>query len=301
MLQTSRATADLATAAANIPEIERQIALKENQISVLAGKNPNAIETRVKLLEEIIPPDVPAGLPSALLERRPDVLSAEQTVRYANAQIGVAKSAYFPTIGLTTFFGKVSGPLSDVVSADTTAWSLGAHTAGPIFHGGALKAQKRQAVAFWEQAKAQYLQTALNAFRDVSDALISREKYDAIRAEQARAVQAYQDSVGFALKRYAEGFSSYYEVLEAQQQLFPAQLSLAQTEVNRRLVIVQLYKALGGGWNLTDAQWTAASTQAGAQNSSPPAKTADRFEAVSYAAGSLTTERRAVSRIRLLR
>jgi outer membrane protein, multidrug efflux system len=245
-LQTSRAVAVLATAASNIPELERQIALKENQISILMGMNPGMIESKVKLLEEVIPPEVPAGLPSALLERRPDVLSAEQTVRYASAQIGVAKSAYFPAIGLTTFFGKLSTPLSDITSANTKAWSLGANAAGPIFQGGGLKAQKRQAVAFWEQARVQYLQTALNAFRDVSDALISREKYDAIRAEQARAVQAYQEAVGFALKRYVDGFSSYYEVLEAQQELYPAQLALAQTEINRRLVIVQLYKALGG-------------------------------------------------------
>jgi len=273
VLQTSRAAAALATAASNIPELERQIALKENQISVLMGKNPGLIESKVKLLEEVIPPEVPAGLPSALLERRPDVLSAEQTVRYASAQIGVAKSAYFPAIGLTTFFGKLSTPLSDITSAGTNAWSLGANAAGPIFQGGGLKAQKRQAVAFWEQAKVQYLQTALNAFRDVSDALISREKYEATRVEQAQAVQAYQNAVGYALKRYVDGFSSYFEVLEAQQQLYPAQLALAQTEINRRLVIVRLYKALGGGWNLTDAQWTTANAQTGAQNPPRPSNT----------------------------
>jgi len=258
-LQTSRAAASLATSASNIPEFERQIALKENQISLLTGKSPGAIETKAKLLEEVIPPEVPAGLPSALLERRPDVLSAEQTLRYASAQIGVAKAAYFPTIGLTTFFGKLSTPLSDITSGDTNAWSLGANATGPIFQGGGLRAQKRQAVAFWEQTKAQYLQTALNAFRDVSDALISREKYDAVGADQARAVQASQQAVGLALKRYMAGFSSYFEVLEAQHQLYSAQLALAQTEINRRLVIVQLYKALGGGWNLTDAEFSAAS------------------------------------------
>ena len=257
-LQTSRATADLATAAANIPGFKRLIALKENQISVLMGQNPGSIETKVKLLEEIIPPEIPAGLPSALLERRPDVLAAAQTVRSANAQIGVAQSVYFPAIGLTTFFGKLSSPLSEISSGNTNAWSLGARVAGPIFQGGAITAQKRQAVAFWEQAKAQYLQTALSAFRDVSDALISRENFDAIRLEQIQAVQANEEAVRLALMRYMEGLSSYVEVLDALQRLYPAQLSLAQTEVNRRVVVVQLYRALGGGWNLTDAQWMAA-------------------------------------------
>ena len=126
---------------------------------------------------------------------------------------------------------------------------------GPIFNGGRLKAQKREAVAAWEQSKLQYEQTVLSAFRDVSDALISREKYDGIRADQLRAVQSYEDSFRLANMRFDQGFSSYYEVLEAQQLLYPAQQALAQTELQRRLVIIQLYKALGGGWNLTDAQF----------------------------------------------
>jgi outer membrane protein, multidrug efflux system len=263
-LQTSRAATDLAIAAASIPELERLIALKENQIDVLLGKNPGTIETRVNLLKETIPLAVPAGLPSALLQRRPDVLSAEQRLRYANAQIGVAKSAYFPKIGLTTFFGKLSTPLADLSSGNTNAWSLGANAAGPIFQGGALRAQSREAVAFREEARAQYQQTALNAFRDVSDALVSREKFDAIRAEQIRAVQSAEEAVRLALLRYTEGLSNYNEVLEAQQRLYPTQLALAQTEINRRLVIVQLYKALGGGWNLTDAQWVTANSPSGA-------------------------------------
>jgi multidrug efflux system outer membrane protein len=258
-LQTSRAEGDLATAAASIPELERLIGLKENQIGVLLGQNPGAIETKVKLLEEVIPLDVPAGLPSALLERRPDVRSAAQTVRAANAQIGVAQSAFFPAIGLTTFFGKLSTPLSELTSGNTNAWSIAPNVAGPIFHFGGLKARKRQAVANWEQASVQYRQTALNAFRDVSDALISRENYDAARDELMKSVQANQQAVGLARMRYLEGLSSYVEVLDALQRLYPAQLALAQTEVNRRLVIIQLYKALGGGWNLTDAEFMTAS------------------------------------------
>jgi multidrug efflux system outer membrane protein len=245
----------LQTAAASIPELQRVIALKENQICVLLGKNPGPIETKIALLDEAIPLEVPAGLPSSLLERRPDVLAAAERVRSANARIGVAQAAFFPTIGLTTFFGKLSTPLADLASGNTNAWSLGATAAGPIFQGGALKAQKRQAVADWQQTRVEYLNTALNAFRDVSDALISREQYEAVRAEQVQAVQSNQEAVRLAQMRFLDGISSYFEVLEAQQRLFPARLALAQTEVNRRLVVVQLYDALGGGWNLTDAQW----------------------------------------------
>jgi multidrug efflux system outer membrane protein len=254
-LQTSRGAADLASATATMPELERLIAIKENQINVLLGKNPGAVETRVKLLDEAIPLDVPAGLPSALLERRPDVLAAAANVRSANAQIGIAKAAYFPQIGLTTFFGKLSTPLADLSSGNTNAWSVGTGISGPIFQGGALKARRRQAVANWEEARAHYMQTALNAFKDVSDALISREKYDGVRAELIRAVQSNEQAVRLARTRYVEGLSNYNEVLEAQQRLFPAQLALADTEVSRRLIIIQLYRALGGGWKLTDPQW----------------------------------------------
>jgi multidrug efflux system outer membrane protein len=152
----------------------------------------------------------------------------------------------------------LSTPLSEISSGNTNAWSIASPIAGPIFHFGGLKAQKRQAVARWEEARAQYFQTALSAFRDVSDALISRENYDNARVEQIRAVQANQEAVRLARMRYMEGLSSYVEVLDALQRLYPAQLSLAQTEVNRRLVVVQLYKALGGGWNLTDGQFMTA-------------------------------------------
>jgi multidrug efflux system outer membrane protein len=256
-LQVSRASADLASTAATVPEIERLIALKENQISVLLGKSPSPIETKMKILEESVPLDVPAGLPSALLERRPDVLTAAAEVRSANAQIGIARAAYFPSLGLTTFFGKLSTPLADVTSGHTDAWSLGANIAGPIYQGGALKARTRQAVANWEEARARYVQTALNAFRDVSDALISREQYDAVRAELIPAVQSNERAVQISTTRYLEGLSSYNEILEAEQRLYPAQLALADTEVSRRLVLVQLYRALGGGWNLSDAEWFA--------------------------------------------
>jgi multidrug efflux system outer membrane protein len=254
-LDTSRAEAAQASAAAAIPEFERQIALQENVLSVLLGSNPQSIAHTAKLLDEIVPPEIPVGLPSALLERRPDVLASEQQVRAANAQVGVATANFFPQFGLTALLGQASTPLSKITAGSANVWSVAANFTGPIYQGGALRAQKRQAVAFWEQTKLQYEQTALNAFTDVSNALISRQKFEAIRAEQARSVAAYQQAVTVSLQRYTAGKASYFEVLDAQLQLYPEQNALAQTEINRRLVVVQLYLALGGGWNLTDSDW----------------------------------------------
>jgi multidrug efflux system outer membrane protein len=258
MLPVDRATASQAAAAADVIEFQREIALTENEISVLLGQNPSPIETRATLLGETLPPAVPAGLPSALLQRRPDLVSAEQTMRAANARIGMAKADYFPKIGLTGFYGKLSSPLEAYTRGSSIIGSFGGTMEGPIFTGGALRARKRQAVAEWQQTKLEYQQTILNAFRDVSNALISREKYEGIRTDRVKAVQSFEDAVRLANMRYYDGFSSYYEVLETQQQLFPAELALAQTELDQRLVIIQLYKALGGGWSLTDEQFRSA-------------------------------------------
>ena len=255
MLPVSRATANQEAAAAEVAEYQREIAITEDQIRVLLGQNPGPIESRARLLEETVPPDIPPGLPSALLKRRPDVLSAEENVRAANARIGAAKADYFPKIGLTGFFGKLSTPLENFTAGNSTLGSIGTSMEGPILDGGRLKARKREAVAEWEQARLQYQQTVVNAFRDVSDALISGQKYRERRADQAKAVESLQEAVRLAHMRYDQGFSGYYEVLEAQQLLFPAEQALAQTELDQRLVIVQLYKALGGGWNLSDEQF----------------------------------------------
>ncbi|HEX8813377.1 MAG TPA: efflux transporter outer membrane subunit [Terracidiphilus sp.] len=254
-LQTSRAEGAQAAAAGAVPEYERQIALKEDQISVLLGRNPDSVIHTANLLDEVVPPEIPVGLPSALLERRPDVLAAEEQVRSANAQIGVATANFFPQLGLTALLGQASTPLSEITSGRANVWSIAGNFTGPIYQGGLLRAQKRQAVAFWEQSKLQYEQAALNAFTDVADALISRQKYEAIRTEQLRSVAAYQEAVKVALERYQAGKASYFEVLDAQIQLYPEESSLAQTELNRRVVVVQLYKALGGGWNLKDSDW----------------------------------------------
>jgi len=247
-LETDSAEAEFASATATIPEIERRIAVKENQISILLGRSPGAVARRAALLEQALPPEVPAGLPSALLERRPDVRQAEQLLRSANAQIGVAKSNFFPQLDLTGFLGRVSPSLSKLTDGTWNAWGLGGTLTGPIFQGGRIRAEYRQAKAAWEQAKLQYQQTALNALQEVSDALISRQKFEEVRRQQALAVAAYREAFRVATQRFVAGRASYYEVLQAQQQIFPAETALARTELSQLLTVVQLYKALGGGW-----------------------------------------------------
>jgi outer membrane protein, multidrug efflux system len=251
-LETTRAEGALGDAARTIPDLERQIAAQENQISVLLGRNPGPIPRGTALFAQAVVPEVPAGLPSALIERRPDLREAEQQLVQANAQVGVAKANFFPQLTLSGFGGGVSPQLA----AFSHVWSLAAGLSGPIFQGGQILENYRAFVAAWEQAKLQYEQAVITAFQEVSSALTALEKLVQVEAEQARAVQAYADSVRIATKRYAGGLASYYEVLEAQQLLFPAENQLAQIRANRLFTYVQLYKALGGGWNLTDPQWS---------------------------------------------
>jgi multidrug efflux system outer membrane protein len=253
-LELSRAKLALRSVSANIPEIERQIALKENEINTLLGHNPGPVPRTSTLLAQELPVEIPVGLPSALLERRPDVREAEQQVRAANAEIGVAIGDFFPRIGLTTFYGGASTELHNLVSTSANTWSLAASAAGPLFTGGRLTGRYRQAKAACEEAKLDYQQTALTAFHEVSDALISHRRFNEERAEQAEAVAAGRQAVAISMDRYKEGKASYYEVLEAQQQLFPAENVLSHIEAGRRLAVVQLYKALGGGWKTLDGQ-----------------------------------------------
>jgi outer membrane protein, multidrug efflux system len=220
---------------------------------VLLGRNPGPVARHVALLQETLPPEIPAGLPSALLERRPDIRLAEQNLRAANARVGVAMADFFPQIGLTSLFGQVSPELSAFTSGSANLWAVAGNMTGPVFRGGLLVARYRQEKAAWEEAKLIYEQTALNAFQEVSNALISHQKYAEVRTQQARAVKAYDEAFQISLKRYNAGRTSYFEVLLNQQQLFPAEITLSQTELNQLNVIVQLYKALGGGWQGTEA------------------------------------------------
>jgi multidrug efflux system outer membrane protein len=260
-LELSRAKLALRSVSANIPEIERQIALKENEIDTLLGRNPGPVVRTSTLLAQEMPMEIPVGLPSTLLERRPDIRAAEQQVRAANAQIGVAIGNFFPRIGLTSFYGGVSSDLNNLLSTSANAWSLAASTAGPLFTGGRLTGQYRQSKAACEEAKLRYQETTLSAFREVADALISHRRFDEEQVEQAEAVIAGREAVAVATDRYKEGRASYYEVLEAQQQLFPAENTLSRIEAGRRLAVVQLYKALGGGWSLKDSEWSGGSAQ----------------------------------------
>ena len=267
-LELSRAKLALRSVSANIPEIERQIALKEDEINTLLGRNPGPVIRTSTLLAQEMPMEIPVGLPSTLLERRPDVREAEQQVRAANAEIGVAIGDFFPRIGLTSIYGGVSSDLNNLTSTSANTWAIAASTAGPLFTGGRLTGRYRQTKAACEEARLQYQDTALGAFREVSDALISHRRFDEERVEQAEAVSAGREAVAVATDRYKEGKARYYEVLEAQQQLFPAESALSQMEAGRRLAVVQLYKALGGGWSLKDSEWS------GVRAQTPPSVTA---------------------------
>jgi multidrug efflux system outer membrane protein len=200
---------------------------------------------------------VPAGLPSALLERRPDVREAEYAAEAANAGIGVTVGGFLPRIGLSAILGGVSTQLDQITSRRAGLWSFGAGATGPLFQGGGLHGQYEQAKEAWEESKLEYQQAALNAFADVANALSTRQRLAEERDQLERAVGAYEEAVKLSTQRYTAGKASYFEVIQAQQQLYPAQVALAQTRRDQFTVVVQLYKALGGGWSLSDAQWTA--------------------------------------------
>ncbi|HZV33515.1 MAG TPA: efflux transporter outer membrane subunit, partial [Verrucomicrobiae bacterium] len=251
-LETSSAEALFNSAAATIPDLQRQIAQQENLISVLLGENPRAVPHDGSQLDNQFPPDVPAGLPASLLQRRADIREAEQQLRSANAQVGVAKANFFPELSLTGLFGHVSPELATFTSGRAAAWGAAANLTGPIFQGGRLRAQYRQALAARDQYALQYQSTVLNAFQEVSSALIAREKLAEARVLHARAVEAYKEAVRIVNQRYTLGQSSYYEVLQEEQLLYPEENLLVQTEFNQLSAIVQLYRALGGGWQAVE-------------------------------------------------
>jgi multidrug efflux system outer membrane protein len=256
-LDTASAEAAMATSAARIPDLERQIAIKENQISVLVGANPGPIVRGAALSEQAAPPAVPAGLPSALLERRPDVRQAEFAARQANAEIGVTVGGFLPRIGLSAVLGAVSPQLDRITSRKAGLWSIGAQATGPLFQGGGLRGQYEQAKEAWEQAKLEYQQAALNAFAEVANALETHQRLAEVREQQELAVNALDEAVKLSTQRYTAGRASYFEVIQAKERLYPAQFALAQTKRDQFIAVVQLYKALGGGWSLTDAAWAA--------------------------------------------
>jgi multidrug efflux system outer membrane protein len=248
-LDPLRAEAALARAAASVPDLERRIAAKENELSVLLGRAPGALPRGSALTEQAMPPEIPAGVPSLLLNRRPDLLQAEQRLVAANARVGEALASFFPSISLTSVYGSSSDDLSDLLSSGTRIWTRVMSVAGPLFTFGRTWYFWRASQAATEAAGHDYEQTVLVALREVSDALVAREKLVRVRVEQERAVRALDQSLATARKRYVGGLSTYIEVLDAQQELFPAENALAQTRRDELLVVVAVYRALGGGWS----------------------------------------------------
>jgi len=247
----------LDTANAAIPDLERQIAQEENAISILLGNYPQGVERGRPLVDQPLPPEVPPGLPSALLDHRPDIREAEQNLVAANAEIGVAKAEFFPSISLTGSVGGAFGRsnvFSSLMSSHTGIWSYGAQVTQPLFTGGGLKKGNLQlAKSEYQQALITYKQTIQQAFGDVSNALIAYQKYHQVRVRQEKTVVDLQDSVNLSLSRYRGGITTYLEVLDGQRSLYSGELTLAQARGDEYQSLVQIYKALGGGWQQTES------------------------------------------------
>jgi multidrug efflux system outer membrane protein len=247
-LELDQAQANRALTAASIPEIERQIVVLENAISVLAGRPPAAIARGRTLEEQHLPPSIPVGVPAALLARRPDVVEAERLLIAANADIGSAKALFYPTISLTGSVGTVSGDLADFLKGDSIIWSVGTGLFQPLFNAGRIRRNYEAAQARFDQAMARYQQAAINAYREVADALVSIQKFGQVRVEQEGGVAALRDAAQLSRARYDTGLATYLEILIADQQLFQLELQLAQTRGDELRAISQLYRSLGGGW-----------------------------------------------------
>ena len=236
------------TAAETIPQLQQRIEQTENQISLLLGKNPGDVVRGRSLTEQELPPEVPTGLPSALLERRPDIRAAEQNLIAANAEIGVAKAAYFPQISLSGFLGGQSTQLSSLFSAPSRVWTLTPQVTQPIFTAGRLKSNVKLTEAQRQSALIQYQKAIQTAFTEVSNALIAHQRVRESRVQQELLVTALADRKRLAYVRYRGGVDTLLNALDADRDLFQAQLALSQIRLNEVLSVVQLYKALGGGW-----------------------------------------------------
>lgn len=236
------------TAAQTIPGIQQQIEQTENQIRLLLGDSPGNVARGRAYTAQDLPPAVPPGLPSQLLERRPDIREAEQDLKAANAQIGVQKAAYFPELSLSGVLGGQSTQLASLLSGPRTAWSLVPQLTQPIFTAGRIKSSVRMAEAERERAAVQYEKTVQTAFAEVSNGLIAHQRVRESRERQEALVMALQDRVRLAYIRYRGGVDTQLDALDADRDLFQAELDLAQIRLNESLTVVQLYKALGGGW-----------------------------------------------------
>ena len=247
-LQTASAQAALSAAEAQIPNLQMQIAEMENTLSVLAGRAPGAIARGGNMMAFANASGVAAGIPADVIARRPDIRAAEQKLRSANAQIGVAIASYFPSISLTGLAGIATPDLRHGLNGSEDGWGIGANLTGPIFNAGSLRANEEMKRDAFLAAKADYEQAVLSALSEISTTLVQRSKLREIMKKQEQAVAAYQESVKLSKARYAQGLASYYEVLTAQQGLFPAQTQLASYRYQYAACVPTLYTQLGGGW-----------------------------------------------------
>jgi multidrug efflux system outer membrane protein len=247
-LEVEQAVANRGRTAAVIPDLERRIAIQENLINFLRGRNPGTIPRGAVLTDQYYPPMIPAGLPSALLERRPDVQSAEQLLVATNANIGAAKALFFPNFSLSTTLGSISHEFSNIADKRAAIWSVSGGFLQPIFQGWRLFWNYEGTIARYDQALAQYEKAAQNGFREVADALVTIDKLKDARVELEAQVAALQNSGRLSRLRYDNGLSNYLEVLIADQDLFDAEIELARTRGAQLNGVVQLYRALGGGW-----------------------------------------------------
>ena len=248
MLDVRQAEQLVFTAAETIPDLERRIEQQENLLSTLLGNNPGPIARGMKLTEQPHAPDVPAGLPSSLLERRPDIRAAEAQLIAANAQIGVAKAAYFPDISLTATAGFQSSALTNLFTGPAGMWNFGGSLAQPIFAGGKIRSGVKFSEARQQEALLTYRQTIQQAFRGVSDALVEYRKDREFRQQQQQLVFSAQDAAQLSEVRYRGGAASYLEVLTNETNYFAAEQGLAQAQLNELVGLVRVYRSLGGGW-----------------------------------------------------
>ena len=261
-LELDQAQANRALTASTIPDIEQQLATTENALSVLLGRVPGPIERGTALTDQWRSPQVPAGMPAALLERRPDVVQAEQLLVASNANVGAAKALFFPTISLTGLLGTVSGEFSNLLKSESNVWSLNPGLFQPLFQAGRLRRNYDAAKARFDQALAQYQKSALNGYREVADSLVTIQKLAVRRVEQEKGVEALRDASKLSRERYDSGLANYLEVLIADQQLFALELQLAKTRGAEMRALVQLYRALGGGWQQEPVAGAAAGSPA---------------------------------------
>jgi outer membrane protein, multidrug efflux system len=248
MLDVRQAEQLVFTAAAAIPDLEQRIEQQENFISTLLGNNPQSITRGRKLVDQPHALQVPAGLPSSLLERRPDILQAEQQLIATNAQIGVAKADYFPQIALTATGGYQSSALTGLFSGPAGLWTFGSTAAQPVFEGGRIRNRVRFAQALTEEATLFYQRTVQQAFRDVSDSLVAYRRSQEFRVEQEQLTHSAEEATKLSNMRYKGGATSYLEVLDSDTRYFSAQLTLAQAQLRELQSLVQIYRSLGGGW-----------------------------------------------------